>query len=67
MNKNCTCCNIDVYKRQVQEYLDAAEIEYTVNPRIVRGLDYYTRTVFEFISNDLGAQSTVCGLSLIHI
>ncbi len=42
-------------------YLDHAQISYTVNPRIVRGLDYYTRTVFEFISNDLGAQSTVCG------
>ena len=36
-------------------------IAFTVNPKIVRGLDYYTKTVFEFISNDLGAQSTVCG------
>ena len=45
----------------VKDYLDAAGIEYTVNPSIVRGLDYYTNTVFEFISNDLGAQSTVCG------
>ncbi|MBQ9544406.1 MAG: histidine--tRNA ligase [Clostridia bacterium] len=41
--------------------LDAAGISYTVNPRIVRGLDYYQRTVFEFISGDIGAQSTVCG------
>ena len=41
--------------------LDAVGIAYEVNPSIVRGLDYYTRTVFEFISNDLGAQSTVCG------
>jgi len=41
--------------------LEAMGIDYTVNPRIVRGLDYYTRTVFEFISEDLGAQSTVCG------
>lgn len=32
-----------------------------INPKIVRGLDYYTKTVFEFVSNDLGAQSTVCG------
>lgn len=46
---------------QVRQYLDAAQIAYTVNPRIVRGLDYYTRTVFEFVSTDLGAQSTVCG------
>ncbi len=45
----------------VQSYLDAADIPYKVNTRIVRGLDYYTRTVFEFISGDLGAQSTVCG------
>lgn len=36
-------------------------IDYTVNPRIVRGLDYYTRTVFEFISSDIGSQGTVCG------
>ncbi len=46
---------------QVQHYLDAAGIRYTVNPRIVRGLDYYSKTVFEFISDDIGAQSTVCG------
>lgn len=41
--------------------LDALEIPYKVNPAIVRGLDYYTRTVFEFITTSLGAQSTVCG------
>ena len=41
--------------------LDALGVPYTVNPRIVRGLDYYVRTVFEFVSSDLGAQSTVCG------
>ena len=45
----------------VKAHLDAAGIKYTVNPRIVRGLDYYTRTVFEFVSGDIGAQSTVCG------
>lgn len=44
-----------------QKYLDAMGIEYTVNPTIVRGLDYYTRTVFEFVTGSLGAQSTVCG------
>ena len=42
-------------------YLDALGIEYTINPNIVRGLDYYTRTVFEITSDALGAQSTVCG------
>jgi histidyl-tRNA synthetase len=41
--------------------LDAAEIPYVVDPSIVRGLDYYTRTVFEITSSVLGAQSTVCG------
>ncbi len=45
----------------VKGYLDSAGIAYTVNPKIVRGLDYYTRTVFEFITSSLGAQGTVCG------
>ncbi|MFA0087300.1 histidine--tRNA ligase [Vibrio sp. 10N.286.49.C2] len=41
--------------------LDAAGIAYTVNQRLVRGLDYYNRTVFEWITESLGAQGTVCG------
>ena len=45
----------------VRRYLDALGIAYEVDPRIVRGLDYYTRTVFEITSTALGAQSTVCG------
>lgn len=45
----------------VLELLDEMNIPYEVNPWIVRGLDYYTRTVFEFISEDIGAQGTVCG------
>lgn len=45
----------------VKAHLDSMGITYKVNPRIVRGLDYYTRTVFEFISGDIGAQATVCG------
>lgn len=45
----------------VQKYLDAAGVEYTVNPTIVRGLDYYTKTVFEFATDFIGAQGTVCG------
>jgi len=44
-----------------KNYLDCLEITYTINPRLVRGLDYYNRTVFEWISNDLGAQGTICG------
>jgi histidyl-tRNA synthetase len=45
---------------RVRALLDALGVRYVVDPRIVRGLDYYTRTVFEFVSDDLGAQSTVC-------
>ncbi|BDH44937.1 histidine--tRNA ligase [Salmonella enterica subsp. enterica serovar Choleraesuis] len=40
--------------------LDAAGIKYTINQRLVRGLDYYNRTVFEWVTNSLGAQGTVC-------
>ncbi len=45
---------------RLREFLDRAGIGYTVNPRLVRGLDYYTRTVFEWVSDRLGAQGTVC-------
>ncbi|HVA32915.1 MAG TPA: histidine--tRNA ligase [Candidatus Baltobacteraceae bacterium] len=45
----------------LKAYLIAVGIPFVVNPRIVRGLDYYTRTVFEIISGALGSQSTVCG------
>lgn len=45
----------------VQKYLTAGGLEFTVDPGIVRGLDYYTRTVFEFVSESIGAQGTVCG------
>lgn len=45
----------------VKGYLTAQNIEFKVNPHIVRGLDYYTKTVFEFVSNSIGAQGTVCG------
>jgi histidyl-tRNA synthetase len=46
---------------QVKKYLDLLGIKYTVNPRMVRGLDYYTGTTFEFIHEDLGAQSGIGG------
>lgn len=46
---------------KTKKYLDAMDIAYTVNPSIVRGLDYYTKTVFEFVSDKIGAQGTVCG------
>lgn len=51
------CAHFDA----VQQYLNAMQIDFTVNPEIVRGLDYYTRTVFEFVSKEIGAQGTVCG------
>jgi histidyl-tRNA synthetase len=46
---------------QVQNLLSNLGIEYNINPRLVRGLDYYTHTAFEIQSDDLGAQATVCG------
>lgn len=55
------CEECDEHFKKVQEYLKAMNIEYSINPKIVRGLDYYTKTVFEFISNSIGAQGTVAG------
>ncbi len=46
---------------RVQQLLTNLDISYQVNPRLVRGLDYYTHTAFEIQSDDLGAQATVCG------
>ncbi|TNE73846.1 MAG: histidine--tRNA ligase [Gammaproteobacteria bacterium] len=45
---------------QLKALLDAAGVDYTVNPALVRGLDYYGKTVFEWITDSLGAQGTVC-------
>jgi histidyl-tRNA synthetase len=55
------CAECRDHFAQVRGLLDAIGIPYTLDPKLVRGLDYYTRTVFEFMSNALGAQSTVCG------
>ena len=46
---------------ELKANLDAFGIEYEVNPKIVRGLDYYTKTAFEFVTTKIGAQGTVCG------
>ena len=46
---------------EVKAGLSAMNIDYVVDPKIVRGLDYYTKTAFEFVSNKIGAQGTVCG------
>jgi histidyl-tRNA synthetase len=45
---------------QLQSLLRAANISYAINPRLVRGLDYYNRTVFEWVTNKLGSQGTIC-------
>lgn len=55
------CDECKKHFEKVQQYLNAQNIEYKINPKIVRGLDYYTKTVFEFVSNSIGAQGTVCG------
>ena len=44
----------------VKNILDRAAVQYTVNPRLVRGLDYYNRTVFEWVTDELGSQGTIC-------
>ena len=55
------CDDCAAHFQAVKGCLEEAELPYTVDPRIVRGLDYYTRTVFEFVSDALGAQAVVCG------
>ena len=50
-----------VHFERLRELLDAAGISYEVNPRLVRGLDYYCKTVFEWVTDKLGSQGTVCG------
>lgn len=55
------CDECSEHFEKVQQYLKAQNIEYKINPKIVRGLDYYTKTVFEFVSSSIGAQGTVCG------
>ena len=55
----CDDCKKDF--EELKSHLDAMGISYTVDPTIVRGLDYYTKTAFEFITTKIGAQGTVCG------
>lgn len=57
---NYLCDDCSAHFEGVKKALDASGIEYVINPTIVRGLDYYTRTVFEFLSNDIGSQAAVC-------
>lgn len=55
----CDDCRRDL--EELKSYLDTMGISYVVDPSIVRGLDYYTKTAFEFITTSIGAQGTVCG------
>ena len=55
------CEDCKTHFEKLKSNLDALKIAYTVDPRIVRGLDYYTKTVFEFVTTEIGAQGTVCG------
>jgi histidyl-tRNA synthetase len=55
------CVDCAAHFAAVRAYLDATGCAYEINARLVRGFDYYTRTVFEFTSRALGAQSAICG------
>jgi histidyl-tRNA synthetase len=59
LDELCDACR--AHFAGVRELLESVGIPYRVEPRLVRGFDYYTRTVFEFIADSIGAQSTVCG------
>ncbi len=55
------CDDCSAHFEKLKALLDVSGLDYSVNPLIVRGLDYYTKTVFEFVTTELGAQGTVCG------
>ncbi len=55
------CDDCSNHFNALQDYLKGMGISFTINPYIVRGLDYYTKTVFEFVSTAIGSQGTVCG------
>lgn len=58
---DCLCPQCQDHFERVKEYLSAADIPYHVDSRLVRGLDYYTKTAFEILLEDIGAQSAICG------
>ncbi len=55
------CEECSEHFEKLQSYLKNLELDYSIDPRIVRGLDYYTKTVFEFVSTNIGSQGTICG------
>ncbi len=58
---NYLCDDCSAHFKKLQELLTDCGVAYEINPFIVRGLDYYTKTVFEFVTTALGSQGTVCG------
>ena len=58
---DCLDNNSNDHFNALKKYLDQLKIPYKVNPKLVRGLDYYNLTVFEWVSNELGSQGTICG------
>lgn len=61
INSEFICDDCQEHFEKLKSYLNALEIKYSVNKLLVRGLDYYNRTVFEIKSNSLGSQNAVCG------
>ncbi|MEY3002193.1 MAG: histidyl-tRNA synthetase [Pseudomonadota bacterium] len=59
INNLCEDCDNDF--KQLTKLLDNAKIKYTIDTNLVRGLDYYNKTAFEFVSNEIGAQSAIAG------
>src|SRR5574344_724499 len=55
------CDDCRAHFEGLKSQLESLGIEYSIDPNIVRGLDYYTRTVFEFVSENVGTQGTICG------
>lgn len=58
---NCLCPECRDHLESVKQYLEITGIKYLVDERLVRGLDYYTKTAFEIVVNEIGAQSAICG------
>jgi histidyl-tRNA synthetase len=57
---DCLDAESQQHIEKLQDFLTFAGVAFTINPRLVRGLDYYTKTVFEWVTSELGAQGTVC-------
>lgn len=58
---DCLCSSCEAHFIKVRELLDSLDVNYLIDPKLVRGLDYYTHTAFEIIFKGIGAQSAICG------